>query len=1148
MEIEDIKTSRQLLIWILPLFSDNYLKPGFVEVMLTDRTGEYDIIQKGRLITVTLREQHRQNDLNSNLRIDNARLANIEQIAKDGSILLRICFFNGSLEEIGDVEVGIDERIVSTARKYGFKFNDIQSLSALLEKKCSIKPDETKEDFYFLLTSGAAADQEFQDDKNNVGDEQQKSTDNLNNHSKVPLPQYRCFCICGDRLRLPVEKKKIDKTKEIFFAHRITSKTWSESDGALKLARGRLKFSDYTKTGQIRALAAGAMSGLLKSEDSYLRRWDEYGAVEGDLLLKEARTIGILHFTNTEKVSNGYKFFFNNSLPAGVEDAELEISNQEPIYIKNPEMSWEQYMSSLEMEFQNRQNKKWIGERRESTDERDIQDDSEIVVAKVIWASDKAFVLDIPVPPDNNKFMFLSLNGDRKQIERRMNARRRILEGRCANPLLGLLIEKEGKLPEITRITNIQPLTTFVKNKIFEHEPTEMQVQAIDIALNTPDIAIIQGPPGTGKTTVISAIIERLNEEHDKTGNIKGEILVSGFQHDAVENIISRLSINSLPTVKFGRRSGDKIIVDAVNERIHKWCYTLAKDIRERTPEVRHTEHQKVVADLIKLYLTSPSMANSIHLLDVILSMPRKLLSSSITEKADSLRNNMLSEKNLDYTDNSETLHVVYSLRVTHEGFADDGVDRAADVFEQCNSTLEETEKDLLKKAITCKDQSDFSFLEGLKTLKIKLLERFSRRQLFRIEKPRVDILEFLTHVSKELDKKSKTSADPAHKILADLLHNIENNPNGMLEAVADYNYVFAATCQQSEHWSIREAKLNGKYGFSGNDVQVTYDTVIIDEAARVSPRDLMIPMTQARKRIILVGDHRQLPHLIDDEVAKAFESGEGKTDFIKTSMFEYLFERLKDLEKQDKFRRTVTLDAQYRMHPLLGNYVNKNFYEIHNSSESFESPLPEHFFIHDLSGTENKPLIWLDVPANCGEEESRGFSRIRYAEANRIADTIKEWIDSEKGKILSYGVISFYKAQVDEIWEALSNCNITPNEYGYFKNEDGEYTDQERLRVGTVDAFQGMEFDVVFLSMVRSRTKLPDFNNSMKNDEKEKIKRKIFGHLMSENRLCVSMSRQKRLLVLVGDSKMLQNDLAREAVPALCNFFDLCKEKGVRL
>ncbi len=58
--------------------------------------------------------------------------------------------------------------------------------------------------------------------------------------------------------------------------------------------------------------------------------------------------------------------------------------------------------------------------------------------------------------------------------------------------------------------------------KIFsKNPPTPNQIEAIDIALNTPDIAIVQGPPGTGKTTIVTAIIERLNELSDKSEKTK---------------------------------------------------------------------------------------------------------------------------------------------------------------------------------------------------------------------------------------------------------------------------------------------------------------------------------------------------------------------------------------------------------------------------------------------------------------------------------------------------------------------------------------------------------------------------------------------------------------------------------------------------
>ena len=119
----------------------------------------------------------------------------------------------------------------------------------------------------------------------------------------------------------------------------------------------------------------------------------------------------------------------------------------------------------------------------------------------------------------------------------------------------------EGELPDVFEDTKnrvkVDPLSSFVAEKIFKNPPTETQKNAIDIALNTPDIAIIQGPPGTGKTTVITAIIERLNEISNKKTVNNGQVLITSFQHDAVRNVIERLSVNSLPTVKFGHQERD---------------------------------------------------------------------------------------------------------------------------------------------------------------------------------------------------------------------------------------------------------------------------------------------------------------------------------------------------------------------------------------------------------------------------------------------------------------------------------------------------------------------------------------------------------------------------------------------------------------
>lgn len=81
------------------------------------------------------------------------------------------------------------------------------------------------------------------------------------------------------------------------------------------------------------------------------------------------------------------------------------------------------------------------------------------------------------------------------------------------------------------------------------------------------------------------------------------------------------------------------------------------------------------------------------------------------------------------------------------------------------------------------------------------------------------------------------------------------------------------------------------------------------------------------------------------------------------------------------------------------------------------------------------------------------------------------------------------------------------------------------------------MEFDIVFLSVVRSRD-INTINDKLKDY-------KLFGFLISKNRLCVSMSRQKKSLIVVGDKKFFESDRAKTDVEELYNFLQICKDEG---
>ncbi len=130
--------------------------------------------------------------------------------------------------------------------------------------------------------------------------------------------------------------------------------------------------------------------------------------------------------------------------------------------------------------------------------------------------------------------------------------------------------------------------------------------------------------------------------------------------------------------------------------------------------------------------------------------------------------------------------------------------------------------------------------------------------------------------------------------------------------------------------------------------------------------------------------------------------------------------------------------------------------------AEDFTLPVP---------GDGDAVCAWLDVPATRGGDERSGTSRRRKSEANRVAAEVLRLLQSLPEEA-SVGVITFYAAQRDSIFQAMEGMGLTERGDAGWRVRPEHAANAccaERLRVGTVDAFQGKEFDVVLLSVVRS-------------------------------------------------------------------------------
>ena len=93
--------------------------------------------------------------------------------------------------------------------------------------------------------------------------------------------------------------------------------------------------------------------------------------------------------------------------------------------------------------------------------------------------------------------------------------------------------------------------------------------------------------------------------------------------------------------------------------------------------------------------------------------------------------------------------------------------------------------------------------------------------------------------------------------------------------------------------------------------VKDKFDYLIIDEACQCIEPSTLIPFELGPKRVILVGDQKQLP-------ATTFSDNASDTKFSRS-----FFERLLD----NGYTRFM-LSIQYRMHPMIRQFPSQTFYE----------------------------------------------------------------------------------------------------------------------------------------------------------------------------------------------------------------------------
>ena len=241
------------------------------------------------------------------------------------------------------------------------------------------------------------------------------------------------------------------------------------------------------------------------------------------------------------------------------------------------------------------------------------------------------------------------------------------------------------------------------------------------------------------------------------------------------------------------------------------------------------------------------------------------------------------------------------------------------------------------------------------------------------------------------------------------------------------------------------------------------FKNVLVDEATTLAEWDLMGPLVHGSRRVVLVGDPAQLGPFVGNRGSIRDRSGAG------VSTFERLLRAGEPCH---------LLDVQYRMHPSISAYPTAVFYQggISDAPGLSKTREPSSCPLWDTQC----PVSFVGV---AGEEQPAQFSFQNPAEVCAVVDAV-EAVTSSGYSEDQVVVITFYSGQVRALQQALKGTKV---------------------RVGSVDAFQGQESAVVLLSCVRSR--------------------QVTSFLKDRRRLCVAFTRAQNGLVVFGNHACLETN-----------------------
>ncbi|MFE7384531.1 AAA domain-containing protein [Streptomyces zhihengii] len=224
------------------------------------------------------------------------------------------------------------------------------------------------------------------------------------------------------------------------------------------------------------------------------------------------------------------------------------------------------------------------------------------------------------------------------------------------------------------------------------------------------------------------------------------------------------------------------------------------------------------------------------------------------------------------------------------------------------------------------------------------------------------------------------------------------------------------------------------------------FDLVVIDEASQCSI-PAVLPLLFRAKRALIIGDPMQLGHIpgitAQQERQARVRAGLSAAQLEDHRLAYHVYSSYHAAAQHGE--GALLLDEHYRCHPAIADVVNGYCYA--GQLQVLTDVRKQVPTLDPVGSSDPAPALgWVEVPDGASALGAGGRSWRNPAEAARVRETVDELL-ARLPEDATVGVVTPFRAQK----EALARV----------------WADDDRVRVGTVHAFQGGQRDVMVLSPV---------------------------------------------------------------------------------